>query len=312
MKKIIFILTILSLTLLGISFKAEYLNEFLKVPYNSLFLEASTQEPDQTISDFNFSGYGEKGKRTWEVAAKSADIFGDKVELEFIIAKVFGETDNLTLTADEGNFDKLKGKMHLEKNVIATTSSGAKLTTNSLNWDQTTQIITSADVVNVQKENINTQGQGLEALPALNRVILAEDVTVKINPISEKKDSGPPDKPKLPTTVTCDGPLEINYEKRVAIFHNNVTIKDIEGEMSSNKMEVFFASSEGTQEKQEDLLNSDMKVLRIEKVRASGDVRITRDGNTSFSEEAIYTPGDKKLILTGSPKLIIYPEGGLE
>jgi len=312
MRKIIFILIILSFVPLEVSFKTEYVNGFLKLPYNSVFLEASIREPDQTISDFNFSGYGEKGKMTWELAAKSADIFGDTVELEFIVAKVFGETDNLTLTADEGSFDKLQGKMHLEKNVIATTSSGAKLTTNSLNWDQATQIITSADVVNVQKENINTEGQGLEALPALNRVILAEDVTVKINPTSEKKEPGSPDKPKRPTTITCDGPLEINYEKRVAIFHNNVKIKDVEGEMSSNKMEVFFSSSEGIQEKQEDLLNSDMKALRIEKVRASGDVRIIRDGNTSFSEEAIYTPQDKKLILTGSPKLIIYPEGGLE
>ena len=280
-----------------------------------VFLEAANQEPTQTILDFNFSGYGEKGKRTWEVAAKTADIFTDIVKLEFIVAKVYGQTDNLTLTADEGSFDKSKGKMHLEKNVVATTSSGAKLTTDSLNWDQASQMITTEDIVNVQKENVLTQGQGLEALPSLNRVVLAEDVTVSINPDTKKADETKKsdekveNKPQQPITIICDGPLEVNYEKGLAIFHNNVKIKDAQGEISSNKMEVFFNPQKETTQGD---LSSDMKGLKINKIRATGDVRITRDGNTSFSEEAIYTPEDKKIILTGSPKLIIYMEEELK
>ena len=42
-------------------------------------LSAEEKKPqidsDQQISDFSLAGYGEKGKKTWDLSGKSADIF---------------------------------------------------------------------------------------------------------------------------------------------------------------------------------------------------------------------------------------------
>jgi lipopolysaccharide assembly outer membrane protein LptD (OstA) len=45
---------------------------------------------------------------------------------------------------------------------------------------------------------------------------------------------------------------------------------------------------------------------KIEKIVARGNVKITRGENVSYSDEATYTALDKKITLSGSPKLIIY------
>ena len=45
---------------------------------------------------------------------------------------------------------------------------------------------------------------------------------------------------------------------------------------------------------------------RIEKIVARGNVKITRGENISYSDEAVYTAQDKKITLSGKPRLIIY------
>ena len=57
------------------------------------------QESDQKINDFSLSGFGERGKKTWELSGQSADIFEDVVKLKDITGKVYGKQEDLTLTA---------------------------------------------------------------------------------------------------------------------------------------------------------------------------------------------------------------------
>ncbi|MBM3245689.1 MAG: LPS export ABC transporter periplasmic protein LptC, partial [Candidatus Omnitrophica bacterium] len=101
--------------------------------------EEQSAESDQQISDFSLAGYGEQGKKTWELSGKSADIFDEVVKLKDITGNLYGKDEDIKLTSDKGDFNKTEGKIFLEDNVVITTTSGAKLTTDSLEWDRKKQ-----------------------------------------------------------------------------------------------------------------------------------------------------------------------------
>jgi lipopolysaccharide assembly outer membrane protein LptD (OstA) len=44
----------------------------------------------------------------------------------------------------------------------------------------------------------------------------------------------------------------------------------------------------------------------INRIVAQGNVRIFRGENTSYSQEAVYTALDKRIVLTGRPQIEIY------
>lgn len=259
------------------------------------------QEAEQKMMDFSLSGYTQKGKKSWEVKGNSADIFSDVVRLTDVNANVYGDEENINLVGDKGAYDKTNGKMHLEDNVVITTASGGRLTTDSLDWDRASQKVTTEDIVNIEKENIKTVAKGLEGQPNLKKIYLKEDVQVEIVEIEEQEGANllePKQEPsnKEPTVITCLGPLEIDYDKEIATFNNNVKVDQKEqGEMYADKMDVYF----------------DFKNKKILRVKSVGNVKIIKGDNTSYSDEALYSALDKKMTLTGSPRLVIYSEDKL-
>ncbi len=248
-------------------------------------------EPDQQMNDFSLQGLNQNGKKAWEVRGKSADILTDIVKLTSVNADVYGEEENINLVGDKGTYDKANGKIHLQDNVVITTSGGGKLTTNYLDWDRESKRVSTEDVVNIQRQNIKAVATGLEGDPNLKKISLKDDVTVEIQEaLEETKSDDPLLSSKEPTIVTCDGPLEIDYEKEIAIFNNNVKVDQKEqGVMHADKMEAYF----------------DFKVKKILRIKSIGNVKIIKDGNTSYSDEALYSAADKKMTLTGRPRLVI-------
>ena len=71
--------------------------------------------------------------------------------------------------------------------MVITTSSGAKLTTDSLDWDRKNHLVTTKDTVNIERDNMITTAQGAKGEPDLNKVTLEKDVTVNINPDDRDK-----------------------------------------------------------------------------------------------------------------------------
>ena len=245
-------------------------------------------DSEQKMLDFSLAGYTQKSKKSWEVTGKSADIFSDIVRLTSVNANVYGEEENINLTGDKGAYDKVTGKMHLEDNVVITTQSGGKLTTDSLDWDRASQKVTTADLVNIEKQNIQATAKGLEGQPNLKKVFLKDDVRVQIKEGEGEKDTLISS--KEPTIITCEGPLEIDYDKEIAVFNNNVKVDQKEqGQMYADKMEVYF----------------DFKAKKILRIKSAGNVKIVKADNTSYSDEAEYTAAAKKMILTGRPRLVI-------
>jgi len=247
---------------------------------------ARAQESEQQFIEFNLSGHSQDGEKTWEVKGESADVFADTVRLKNINADLYGQ-EKMNLKAKEGKLDKASGDMHLEKDVVATTETGSKMTTNSLDWKRNSNLVTTPDKVKLEKDNLVATGTGAEAKTNLNQAQLKEDVTVEINSEDENK--------KLnKTVITCDGTLDIDYQNSIAVFNKNVKVKDQRGDMSSDKMEVYF----------------DSKTSSIIKIIAIGNVKIVQGQNESYSEQAIYTIEDKKITLMGRPKLILYSQEG--
>jgi len=258
------------------------------------------QEPDQQINDFSLSGYGEKAQKTWDLSAKTADIFDNNVKLKEIVGNLYEEKEDIKLTADKGDFDKQEGRVHLEQNVIVATSSGAKLTTDSLDWDRKNQIVSTKDTVNIERGNMITVAQGATGEPNLNKITLDKDVTVNINPQTQQQEAS--DKNKI--IITCDGPLEIDYEKKIATFKNNVKVDSKDSWIYSDTMDVYFIMSDKDNKETEGSPN--VMGNKIDKIVARGNVKIIRGENVSYSDEAIYTASDKKIKLSGKPRLIIY------
>ena len=95
---------------------------------------------------------------------------------------------------------------------------------------------------------------------------------------------------KEPTIITCTGPLEIDYEKEIAVFHNNVKVDQKDhGVMHADRMDAYF----------------DFKNKKILRIISQGNVKIVKDENTSYSDEALYSAEDGKLTLSGNPRLVI-------
>jgi lipopolysaccharide assembly outer membrane protein LptD (OstA) len=223
-----------------------------------------------------------------------------------VIGNLYGEKEDIQLTADKGDFNKLDARVHLEDNVVITTSSGTKLTTDSLDWDRKKQLVSTKDQVNIERENMITEALGAYGQPNLNKVTLEKDVKVNINPATNPNTtSGLKDK----IIITCDGPLEINYEKNIATFKNNVKVENQDSSIYSDIMDVYFSTSDKSSAEVDS--NAIIMGSKIEKIVSRGNVKIVRGENTSYSDEAVYTAADKKIVLSGRPKLIIYSTEGL-
>lgn len=265
------------------------------------------QEADQQISEFSLTGYGEKGKKNWDLSGKSADIFNEVVKLNDVVGNLYGKEEDIKLTAERGDFNKTDGKVHLEENVIITTSSGTKLTTDSLDWDRKNQLVTTDDVVNIQRQNMVTVARGAKGEPSLKKVALEKEVQVDINPMEPQKgEVGVKEK----IVITCDGPLEIDYEKNIATFNKNVKVNREDSIIYSDKMDIYFLSSGKENKEVKDANAPEGSVgfmgSKIDKIVARGNVKVIRGENISYSQEAIYSAVDRKIILSGRPKLIIY------
>jgi lipopolysaccharide export system protein LptA len=107
--------------------------------------------------------------------------------------------------------------------------------------------------------------------------------------------------------------LEIDYQKNLAIFKNNVQVDNEGTTINADIMDVYFSRSTNEAKEKEEKEEGAQKGAppslagsKIEKVIARGNVKITKGQNVSYSDEATYVAIDKKVILTGRPKLMIY------
>jgi len=244
--------------------------------------KSEVQEVTQKGSSFSFSGYSRKTDRKWDVHSDTARFEDKLIYLEKVKARSYNTKGTLlTIFADEGKFDKLNKNVRLETNVRIINQEGAELLTDSLDWIAEKGEVENSSPCLIVKDNIRVRGKGLFARSSLSTVHLKEDVEVTV-----KEKQGMP-----ATVITCEGQLELDYEKNVAVFNKNVQVTDSRGKIHSDKLEVYFAPETG----------------EILKFVATGNVEIKEKGRLTTTQRAVYDRRAKKLTLTGKPKIIIYP-----
>lgn len=247
----------------------------------------AAENTPQQFEGFNLQGYTESGQKAWDVLGDSADVQPDKIDIVNVNANRYGEP-NVNLKAKNGTLNKVSGDVHLEKDVVITTETGEKLTTDTLDWQKTSDLVSTEDfVVITGKDGMRATGTGLKAQPSLKIAKLEKDVTVKVDT-----------QPKTPSpenvlVVTCDGPMEIDQNKNMGVFQNNVVAVQTGRQLKADKMEIYF--------------NPETK--QVQQVICIGNVEISQGENKSFSDRAIYNAADQKVVLTGRPKLIMVTEG---
>ncbi|MDD5195424.1 MAG: LptA/OstA family protein [Candidatus Omnitrophica bacterium] len=111
---------------------------------------------------------------------------------------------------------------------------------------------------------------------------LKDNVEVKI-PMEGSKDY---------TTITCDGPLEMEYTKGNAVFYNKVVVTNPDGKLYCDKASVFF----------------DNTAKKIQRIVAEGNVKILKDDNVTFSQKATYYAQEQRVVLEGSPRIVYFPK----
>jgi len=202
-------------------------------------------------------------------------------EGEHIEGVVKEKSGNIKFKAEK-MFFKSKDRIQLKDKVNIVTPEGMSLKTDVLDWDKSAGKVETEDKVYLTKENtFNAQGKGLQVDTNAKQAVLKKEVVVKI----PQEDSGF-------IFVTCDGPLEIDYNKSQAVFYNNVEISNDDMTLYADKARVFFDSAGRA----------------IEKMVAEGNVRIIKGKNTSYSQKATYIQTSKRIILEGAPRLILFPE----
>jgi LPS export ABC transporter protein LptC len=222
--------------------------------------EEANISTDQKMMAFSLSGFEKTGKKKWEVQGKSADIVSEMVNLTDVVAKAYGDQSDMTLTADKGSFNRATNDAHFESNVVVTGDNGTKMTTDALDWKNAEQKVVTDKPVEMKSDVKGLKDDGAET--------------------------------KMPTIITCDGPMEIDYGKNYAIFNTNVKVSDERGQLFCDTATAYY----------------DAKTRQVSKIIAKGNVKIVRAGSWTYSDEATYLALEQKIILTGSPKIMMYPE----
>jgi len=281
MRKIIF--CILCIFLLSACAKKEEITVTEEVP-----------ELEQKIIQFKLCNYKEDGSKKWELKGDSADVMSDVIYLTDIIVDMYDKTP-VRFKSDDGWYNKGNQIAFLDKNVLLTTPDGFELTTDAVEWDGKTEIVSTSSFVNVKRSDVLARGTGAKAFPQMRQVMLKKDVEVKllrgiINVGFDESDDAQDKETKA--TITCDGPMEIDYDNNIAIFKNNVKVEDDRGKMLSEFMQAHL----------------DPESKDILKVVAEGEVRVMRGKDCTYSQKAIYDTTNQKIIFLGSSEIYIHPD----
>ncbi len=275
------IIIISAIIFIGWSLKNTLFEEAADITVKSLSPGAATEQVTEQVKSFSISGFSDEGNKTWEMEGKSANIFSDIIDLSDINADSYGDEVKVNLKADSGVFDRRTNGVELKDNVIIVTDEGTRLTTEVLNWDATKELVSTDEYVFIQRKDMDIEGTGASAKPDLKIAQLDKDVSVKV------KDP--------PATITCDGPLEVDYDNNVAYFNNKVKLIDPETTIDTDKATAYF----------------DAKEKSLKKVVCEGNVSITRGKDSTYAELLTYLPGEGRVLLEGRPKIVIRDTKGL-
>ncbi len=170
----------------------------------------------------------------------------------------------------------------IERDVVLTMLGGAIIRSDKVFWQNSKTRFVTSQPVKVLHRNIEVEGRG--AIGKLNQksIQINQDIRMRIEPDG--------------TLVTCRGPMRIlQSESRVVLYHD-VRIRDQRGDLAADRMDAFF----------------DPETKKIMMITATGNVRITKDGDLSVAHKAIYDTRTGSIRLEGMSEISIRDTNRLE
>jgi len=136
---------------------------------------------EQVIENFTLT-HTSQGEKEWELEADRAEIYKRERKTIVQVLKIkFYDQGKITsiLTAREGALHSQSGDMEVRGDVVVTSEEeGTTLKTESLRWDANRKKIVTDDLVRQERTNTIITGQGLEADPDLEKVVIKKNVKV--------------------------------------------------------------------------------------------------------------------------------------
>ncbi|MDD5645000.1 MAG: LptA/OstA family protein [bacterium] len=102
---------------------------------------------------------------------------------------------------------------------------------------------------------------------------------------SSAKDIADAEIKRLPTVITCEGPLNVDYNNNIVILNRNVLVEDKYGTIRADKIKIIF--------------NKDEK--KIERIEALGSVVIKQEDKTASCGEAVFLMDSRTVVLKDNP-----------
>ncbi|MBL7157133.1 MAG: LPS export ABC transporter periplasmic protein LptC [Candidatus Omnitrophica bacterium] len=244
-RKILFVAILATLIAVNGFFKREHVPVAPKVENESL--KESLSEIKQEVYSFKVEGFNKDKKVEWELEGESATVVFDKINIKNLKAVYHGNEVTFELFADTAVYDKKTQDIELKDNIVGRSSDGGELVTDFAKWSTKKEEITTDSYVIVKRENLICRGKGLVTRPRFKWVSFNAEIEVDFG--EDKK-------------ITCNGPFEIDHEKNIAIFNNNVKVADKDSDMFSDKLTVFF----------------DPQTNEVKRVVTEGNVKVTHRG----------------------------------
>lgn len=170
----------------------------------------------------------------------------------------------------------------IDRDVVLTMLGGAIIRSDKVFWQNAKTRFITSQPVRVLHRNMLVEGRGAIGKLDQKSIQINQDIRMRIDPDG--------------TLVTCRGPMRIMQgDSRVTLYHD-VRIRDNRGDLASERMDALF----------------DPETKKIVTIIASGNVRITKDGDLSVADRAIYDTRTGSVRLEGAPEINIRDTNRLE
>jgi LPS export ABC transporter protein LptC len=266
---------VIAISLLALYCKNVFLQGHKPAPYTGDMSREEEIPAGERVKVFSIAGFSDTGKKAWEMHGKSADIFSEIIDLYDINADSYGGNVKVNLKADRGIFNRKTNDIELTSNVRILTDEGTALDTDTLTWDADEELVHTDARVFIKRKDMDIAGTGAVARHSLKIAQLNHDINVDLK--------------EPPAVITCDGPLEVDYEKNIAYFNNNVEVIDKETSIKTDKAIAYFEPK-----------NKSLKMIFCQ-----GNVRIKRGEDITYAKQLTYIPAQGRVMLEGRPKIII-------
>lgn len=115
------------------------------------------------------------GVKIWDLTADKVliEVKTQNAELQNIVGHFYQEDGkSIELRAKYGNYDNESKNVHVEGDVVVTTSEGAKLTSDKLDWISQDELLIAKGKVKILKDDIQATGDRAESKDGFRRFLL--------------------------------------------------------------------------------------------------------------------------------------------